>query len=147
MKKEEFIKRYGQSKYEEMLEQRRGRTRKSYLEVQKEWRSANPEIIKFHHNNANRKGGTHYEQRLQKNREGLQGNRGRVRRIDGNRFRKYKPFFAKQSQLHHEWIQGTAKYRGIALVEQDQHMHGIIDVFIVLEGAITIFDEHGGTYQ
>lgn len=147
MKKKEFIKRYGQSKYEEMLKQRRGRTRNSYLGKQKEWRDANPEVIKFHHAAANRKGGMHYEKRLRENREGLQGDRGRIRRIDGNRFRRYKPFFAKQSQLHHEWIPGTAKYRGIALVEQEQHMRSIIDVFMVLEGEITVFNEQTGAYK
>lgn len=141
MRKKEYIQRYGQRKYTEML---KGRKQKSYPEKNKEWRAANPEITKFHHNNANRKGGAHYEQRLRQNREGLQGDRGRVRRIDGNHFRKYKKFFAQKSQLHHQWVPGTAEYTGLALVEQDRHMHGYIDVFLILGGEITIFDEHLG---
>ena len=32
-------------------------------------------------------------------------------------------------------------YRGLALVEADQHTHGFIDVIKILDGEITIFTE------
>jgi len=43
------------------------------------------------------------------------------------------------TQIHHEWVSGTAKYRGVALVDAELHRHGIIKVIEVLEGEITLF--------
>ena len=61
--------------------------------------------------------------------------------MHGNLWRKYKNIIAPESQIHHEWIPGTANYRGVALVEADQHMHGIVDVIEILEGKITLLTE------
>lgn len=132
MNKEERIRRYGKKNYEMELEKHRLWSRKNF------------KTVKYHHDEANRKGGLHYKQKLKQNSEGLQGDRGRLRRIDGHSFRKYKRFFAQESQLHHQWIRGTANHTGIALVERDQHMHGYIDVLLIFNGEITVFDEHAG---
>ena len=40
-------------------------------------------------------------------------------------------------QLHHEWIDGTAQYNGLALVDAELHRKGIIKVILLLEGEIT----------
>lgn len=63
-----------------------------------------------------------------------------IRSCHANRWRKIKAVIAPWSELHHEWIPETADYRGVALVEADQHHHGIIDVIRVLEGEITLFN-------
>ena len=58
--------------------------------------------------------------------------------------KQYKPckaIIATDSQLHHEWIPKTAEYRGLALVEKDQHMHGFVDVIKILDGKITLLTE------
>jgi hypothetical protein len=59
----------------------------------------------------------------------------------GYYWRPYKNIIAPGSQLHHNWIPGTADYTGLALVEADQHMRGFIEVIQILEGKITLFTE------
>ena len=63
--------------------------------------------------------------------------RGRHRRY----YTPYKQIIAPESQLHHEWIPMTAEYRGVALVEANQHLHGYIDVIQILEGEIMLLTE------
>ena len=60
------------------------------------------------------------------------------RRIRQMHRTKYKNLINSGLVIHHEWIPKTAEYRGVALVGADQHRHGIIDVFQVLEGEITL---------
>ena len=62
-----------------------------------------------------------------------------IRSKHSRRWRKFKTLIAPGSELHHEWIPETAEYRGVALVEADQHRRGIIDVIQILEGEITLF--------
>ena len=64
-----------------------------------------------------------------------------IRKKHLKKWAPYKKIIAPASQLHHEWIPETADYRGMALVEKDQHLHGFIDVIQVLEGEITLLTE------
>lgn len=60
---------------------------------------------------------------------------------------KKEAIIAPDSQLHHEWVPETCEYRGVALVEAEQHMHGFVDV--IVDGEITRLTEeqirNGGT--
>ena len=129
MKKDEVIEKYGEKAWETQLAQTRA------------WLESHPGVVRETSNQLNRKGGQYYDKKLKYNRTGLPGDRKRLRSIHGNRWRKYKRFVAPGSQLHHCWMCGTAKYRGLALVEANAHMHGFIDVIEVLEGQITLFTE------
>lgn len=72
---------------------------------------------------------------------GIPGERNSIRNKHRSRYRKYKQIIAPDSQIHHEWIGGTAEYQGMALVEKYQHQYGFIDVIQILEGEITLFSE------
>lgn len=72
---------------------------------------------------------------------GNQGERNKIRMKHANQYRPFKQIIAPDSQIHHEWIPETAEFRGVALVEKDQHMHGFIDVIKILEGKITLLSE------
>lgn len=52
MKKEEYIRKYGETAYATMLQQKR------------DWRGRNPDNEKTNHREANRKGGKHYAHQL-----------------------------------------------------------------------------------
>jgi hypothetical protein len=127
--KEEYIEKYGEEAYEKQLEQKR------------QWREANPEKAEEHNHETSRKGGKYYEKRLEYAHTGLQGERNKIRTTHANKWRPYKKIIAPDSQIHHEWIFETADFRGVALVEADQHMHGIIKVIQILKGVITVFTE------
>ena len=129
MNKEEFIRRRGEAAYEKMEQQNRG------------WRTANPGKVIAHNQEGNRKGGKYYERHLVDNRTGLQGERKKIRTKHAKQYHPFKNIMALNSQIHHEWIPGTAKYRGVALVETRPHRYGIIDVIKVLEGKITLLTE------
>lgn len=133
MKKEETIRRYGIEEYERRLKQNR------------RWNDEHPKKIKASHMESNpkknRKGGMHYEKMLSSKRTGLPGKKNRIRAKHGNLYRPFKCIIAPNSQIHHEWIPGTGDFRGVALVEADQHLHGFIDVIQILEGEITLFTE------
>ena len=88
----------------------------------------------------NRKGGAYYEKRLEYNRTRLQGERRDIRNKHNKLYRAIKQA-TPNSVFHHEWKPGTAKYRGVALVDKEAHQNGIIKVIEVLEGEITIFTE------
>lgn len=129
MRKKEFIKRYGKAAYED-LERR----------IEK-WRRENPTKLKEHGWAQNRKGGARYEKKKVYNRTGIPGARQKIRLRHGGKFHKFKKIIAPDSQIHHQWRQGSAKYDGVALVERDQHMRGFVNVIQILEGEITLFTE------
>ena len=129
MNKEEFIKRRGEAAYEKMLQQRI------------EWGAANPDKVSATAHEQGHKGGKYYEKNLEYQHTGLRGERNNVRKKHGHKYRPFKQIIAPNSQIHHEWVPETAKYRGVALVEKDQHMHGFVDVIKILEGKITLLTE------
>lgn len=109
----------------------------------KQWREENPEKVKENKQEQSHKGGKYYEQQLKYLKTGIPGEKEVIRKKHQFQYRKYKPVLDPEglTALHHEWILGTAKYRGVALVEKDQHQHGIIDVIQILEGKITLRTE------
>ena len=144
MKKEERIKRYGKAAYEKMLQQHSDWMKQHSEEVNatnRRWQAANPKKVRANEQESNRKGGKRYERKLKYNHTGLQGERNKIRVKHANQYRPFKNIIAPDSEIQHEWLPGTAKYRGVALVEKDQHRHGIIDVIQILEGEITLFTE------
>lgn len=133
MKKKEFIAKYGKEAYVKMILQGRER--------QRAWGERNPQKVIELCRKRNRKGGKYYEKHLIENRTGLRGERNKIRGEHRKHWRPYKNIIAPDSQLHHQWCPRTAEYTGLALVEADQHIHGIIDVIQILEGEITSLTE------
>jgi hypothetical protein len=133
MKDKEKQKEYDRKRY---ITQKEDRDAKNKI-----WARLHPEAYALYHRQWQRKGGSHYLQTRIYERTGLRCERNRIRRRHGFQYRKYKRFFAKDSELHHQWIPKTAKYRGVALAEKDAHQHGVIDVIQILEGEITLFTE------
>ena len=129
MNKETFIGGYGEAAYERWLQQGR------------DWWREHPEEAKTYNQERNRKGGKYYERTAKYRLTGIPHERGLVRKKHANRYRPYKNIIAPDSQIHHEWIPETANFRGVALVEKEQHMHGFIDVIQILEGEITLLTE------
>jgi len=115
--------------------------RKEHNASSRKWQIANPKKKKKNEHETNRKGGRYYQWKLKYLATGLPGERHRIRRRHGKRWRKYKQIIAPDSQLHHEWIPETAEYRGVALVEAKAHQYGIIDVILILDGKITVLTE------
>jgi hypothetical protein len=104
------------------------------------WRQEHPEnILEWRRKQA--KGGKFYLKRLEDQKTGLRGERNKLRHIHGRRWRLYKKIIAPESQIHHEWIPGSAEYHGIALVEKNAHQYGTVDVIKILDGKITVFTE------
>ena len=128
MKKEEVIRRFGKEEF------------KRRLQLTKAWNEKHPERVKELHEGY-KKGGKYYQHHLKYQTTGLQSKRNAVRNRHWHHFYKYKMIIAPESQIHHEWIQGTADYRGVALVETNQHQHGFIDVIEIIEEKITLFTE------
>ena len=118
---------------------------KKMLTQSRNWRNANQEKAIANSAEAGRqssqKGGKYYEKHLQYHRTGLQGERNRIRAIHRSNWHQYKHIIAPDSQIHHSWRPNSAGYEGVALVEKDAHMHGIIKVIKILEGEITLFTE------
>ena len=108
-----------------------------------QWSARNPDKEQIRRHERNRKGGRFYDQKRKYTTTGLQGEKQRVRWRHGKRYAPYKKIIDPEglTQLHHQWYPETANYRGVALVETDQHMHGFIDVIQILEGEITLFRE------
>lgn len=129
MKKKDHIKKYGKEAYDLMRKQSR------------EWHHEHQDRARAFNRECNRKGGKYYEKALAYQNTGLLRERRSVRARGRHHFGKLKRFFAQESQIHHQWIPGTAEYTGMALVEKNQHMHGIIDVICVLDGEITLLTE------
>ena len=124
-----MIKKYGKEAYDLMRKQSR------------EWHYKHTDRVKVFNHETNRKGGRYYEKALAHANAGLPRERKAVRGRHQHQFRRLKRFFAQESEIHHQWTPGTAEYTGVALVEKDQHMHGIIDVIYVLDGEITLLTE------
>ena len=143
MNKEERIKRYGEAAYEKMLKQSRDwqvANPKKQKERLRLWKAANPDKVVTANHEASRKGGKFYEHTLIYNSTGLQGKRNIIRNMHRRLYHVTKEA-TPNSVFHHEWIPGTTKYRGVALVEKEAHQKRIIKVIKVLEGKITIFTE------
>ena len=130
MDKEEINRKYGEDAYEKMLEDSR------------QWKLKNPEKVREDSRKQNekhsRKNGKYYLKKQKYNNTGIQGERHRIRIKHGNMWGKYKRILAPASQIHHEWIPGTSRYQGVALVEKKAHQHGLIRVIHVLDGNITL---------
>lgn len=144
MNKEEIITRYGKAAYKKKLQQGRDwnvQHREEHSIHTKKWQGANPDKVEAIHREVNHKGGKYYEHALEHKRTGIPGERSRIRAKHGRIYRVFKQLIAPLSQIHHEWIPGTTDFRGVALVETDQHMHGFIDVIQILEGGITLLTE------
>ena len=144
MNKEERIKRYGKAAYEKLLQQNRdwhAQHRKEHNITSKRWYKANPEKAKANNQEVSRKGGERYEKALIYRRIGIPGEKARIRRRHRTAYQSFKRIIAPDSEIQHEWLPGTAKYRGVALVEAKPHRYGIIKVIKILEGEITLFTE------
>ena len=144
MKKEEYIERYGEEAYGELLERNREYNKEHKEEVKaykKKYREENPEKVKANSQEECRKGGKYYEKHLIDSQTGLRGDRNRIRMKHGRQYKPYKDIIAPESQIHHEWVPQTADYRGLALVEKEAHQYGIIDVIKILDGTITLLTE------
>lgn len=125
MKKEEYIRKFGEDAYERKLEDNRKYRGKGGPSYEKKLASA-------------RKGGLGYAHLLEYNGRRLRHGRNLIRQRHRGRWTKYKNIVAPRSEIHHEWIPGTVNYRGVALVEADKHHYGIIDVIQILGGEITL---------
>jgi len=90
-----------------------------------------------------RKGGKYYEQHRKYKSTGIQHERELIRAKHHRMYAIHKYTVDPQglTQIHHEWIIGTAEYRGVALVDAKLHRRGIIEVIEVLEGEITLLIE------
>ena len=143
MKKEEFIRKYGVEAYEKQQQQSREWLRE-HPEEKREWnrlwRLDHPEEVKAN-DKETRKGGKYYEKHKQYKMTGLPHEKTLVRQKHQGIWTPYKKIIAPESILHHEWLPNSADFRGVALVETDQHQHGYIDVIQILEGKITLFSE------
>lgn len=129
MNKADFIKKYGKEKYEKQQEQTQ------------DWRTTHPERALISTQKRHRKDGEDYEKTKLYGMNKLRHARELIRIKHRQKWRKFKRILAPESQLHHEWIPKTADYRGMALVEANQHTHGYIDVIQILEGKIILFTE------
>lgn len=144
MKKEEIIAKYGEAAYEKQLAQGRARYKAHKEEDNarsKKYREQHPEKAEADNHEGSRKGGKYYAKKLKDQRTGLRGERNKIRSKHANQYKPYKAIIAPDSQIHHEWIPDTSKYRGVALVEADQHMHGFVDVIEIIDGEITLLTE------
>lgn len=106
-----------------------------------EWYKTHPEEVKQRNQEVDRKGGKYYEKHNTWRMQGIPHDRDLVRMKHRRKWRSYKQIIAPETQLHHQWLPDTANYRGVALVEKNQHMHGFIDVIQILEGEITLLTE------
>jgi hypothetical protein len=127
--KEDFISRYGKTKYNQ---------RKLRIG---EWRKKNRKSVETAARELGHKGGRYYEKALIYKRTGIQRKRNVTRHRHGKLWREYKQIVAPESVLHHEWITESSEYKGVALVEKNQHQHGFIDVIKIVAGKITIYTE------
>lgn len=144
MKKNERIARYGKEAYAKMLSQRRERYKRNYERekvVTRKWRLKNPEKVIAQTQSQCCKGGKGYKQHMHYRQTGIPWEREKIRMRHGHQWRSFKHIISPESQIHHEWVPSTSNYTGVALVEKDRHMHGIIDVIEILDGKITLLTE------
>lgn len=124
-----YIARYGAAAYAKIVAQG------------KKWNEEHPDKVNVQNREHCRKGGKGYDRHLEYMRIGIPGEKHIIRENHAQKWRKYKNIIAPGSQIHHEWIPGTADYRGVALVEKDRHMYGTVDVIEILKGKITLLRE------
>jgi hypothetical protein len=144
MKKAEIIKRHGEEAWQKHLAQQRAYYKAHREEDNarsKKYREENPEKEKAHNHEGSRKGGRRYDKQLKYQHTGLRGDRTAIRRKHAHQYKPYKDIIAPDSQIHHEWVPQTDEYRGVALVEKEQHQYGIVDVIQILDGEITLLTE------
>ena len=146
MNKAEYIKKYGEGAYSKILQRSRDfhtQYHEESLKQKRDWRAANPEKAKVVNREISRKGGKYYESALKYRTMGIPGEKNAIRCKHRAQYTPYKKIIDPEglTQIHHEWLLDTADYRGIALVEVNQHMHGYIDVIQILEGEITVLTE------
>ena len=142
--KDDFIAKYGEDAYAGKLAYKR-EWRRIHPDEEKRnvqnWQQAHPDKIKKQRQKHSRKTGEYYAKKQIYMMTGLQGERNKIRYKDQKRWRQFKQRIAPGSILHHQWIPKMSKYTGVALVEKDRHMHGLVDVIEILEGEITLFTE------
>jgi hypothetical protein len=151
MNKEEYIGRYGEVAYKKYRESNRIWMNKWHTthvdEARKrgvQWKVSNPNKVKAHDQEISHKGGKYYDKALIRATTGVSGEKHKIRNKDNRIYKPFKDFVDPSglTHLHHEWLNnGTSNYRGVALVEADQHMRGFIDVIQILEGEITLLTE------
>ena len=144
MNKADYIKKYGEKAYLKQQEQTidwQNLHPTQVLENARNWARTHPMQVLARNKNRFRKGSEHYEKWAYYNMNGLRHIKNLIRGMHARKWGRYKQIIAPNSQLHHQWIPDTADYTGVALVEKDQHLHGIIDVIQILEGKITLFTE------
>lgn len=145
MRKEEYIRKRGIAAYEELLQQSKDWKKahpKERRVINNKWAERNPEKVKAHGRKISRKGGKYYEHRRQHQANGIPHEKVLIRNKHGYHYRSYKRIIAPDSVLHHEWLNdGTADFRGVALVEKDPHQYGYVDVIRILDGKITLLTE------
>ena len=133
MNKIEFIARYGEGAYIALKARN--------LKSTKKYQLANPNKVTENHRVTSHKGGKRYAKKQKYKQFGVQGDRNKIRSRDSGKWRPFKKIIAPDSQLHHEWLPGSAKYTGLALVDAEQHIHGYIEVIKIFEGTITLLTE------
>ena len=129
MNKENRIKKYGIEKHKIRMEQVR------------DWREQHPAQVQAQSREQGRKDGGGYKNKRLYEMNGFPHARALVRCKHRRKWTPFKQIIAPKSQIHHEWIPGTADFRGVALVETDQHLHGYVDVIKILDGKITLLTE------
>lgn len=143
MNKEDFKTRYGEAAYEKILVRGREMYKEHKEEIKartKKWEEEHPEKVEAN-NQERRRGGRHYDKTLIYSQTGLRHERNLIRKKHEYKWRQFKRLIAPGSHIHHEWIPETSNYRGVALVEADQHFHGFVDVLQILDGKITLLTE------
>lgn len=152
MNKAEYIKKYSEEAYSKILQRSRERSRDFHTQYPEEslrriqnWKVKNPEKVKVNNQEISHKGGKYYESALKYRTMGIPGEKNAIRCKHRAQYTPYKKIIDPEglTQIHHEWLLDTADYRGIALVEANQHMHGYIDAIQILEGEITLLTEKG----
>lgn len=144
MKKKEIIERYGKEAYKKQLERKRAWDSAHPDEIKTRnaaWNILHPKEKKAAAAERSRKGGKYYEKKVMYDRSGLRRIKNKTRMKHIYLYAKFKRIIAPESQIHHQWIPGTAKYTGVALVEAKPHQYGIIKSIVILEGKITLFTE------
>jgi hypothetical protein len=135
MKKEEFIRKKGTAAWEAQL----AKSRRTQLRNRvNKAREAQEEFQKLHYSEQQE-----ILRDMWKKREGHYSRSGLPQNITAARNKIRQAHCAKWPSdvldHHHEWIEDTAEYTGVALVEREAHRHGIINVVTLLEGVITNF--------
>ena len=134
----------GEETYQRLLQQNqawRERNPEKAKGIRRTWYKNHTKRAQITDRERHRKDGKYYEQTREYDRTTLRHARNLIRGKHQFHYRPFKKIIAPDSQLHHEWLLGTADFTGVALVEKNQHQHGYIDIIQVLEGEITLLSE------